>query len=360
MSNVQIRKHTTADGHTLVQLTLNAPRVLNALSLDMIESLQAAIDDLHQDPQVVAILLDGVGERAFCAGGDVVSIYHALQADPDSDFPARYFAAEYRLDLSLHRLKVPLIGWGHGIVMGGGMGLLQACQFRVVSEDSRLAMPEVTIGLYPDVGASWFLNRLPPADARFIAMTACPLNARDAKGLDLADRFIANRYRHRLIDTLVAEPWSAPPATVIKRVLRRLEHASMADFDALQTPFLDHRPAIHASMDQDSLTEQVAAVLAMPGEAPWLQKARHTLAKGSPVTVCLTDALLDITRTRSLDEVFTLELSVSIQCCRHGEFQEGVRALLIDKDANPVWRYPSVADVDPTFIDALLTPVEVR
>ncbi|MAD21828.1 MAG: enoyl-CoA hydratase, partial [Halomonas sp.] len=191
MSCVLFEEHTTQDGHVIGEITLNAERSLNALTLEMIEEILPRLNQWQSDERVVAVLLDSAGEKAFCAGGDVVNLYKAIQGEGAADFPERFFENEYRLDYQLHTFPKPVICWGNGIVMGGGMGLLSGSSHRIVTETSRLAMPEVTIGLYPDVGASWFLNRLPGGAGRFLAMTGGQINAPDAVHLGLADRAIA-------------------------------------------------------------------------------------------------------------------------------------------------------------------------
>ncbi len=180
MSSVLFTEHATQDGHVIAEVKLNAERSLNALTLEMCEEMLPRLRDWATDERVVAVLLDSAGEKAFCAGGDVVNLYKTITGEGDPSFPERFFETEYRLDFLLHTYPKPVICWGNGIVMGGGMGLLSASSHRIVTETSRLAMPEVTIGLYPDVGASWFLNRLPNGAGRFLAMTGCQINAPDA------------------------------------------------------------------------------------------------------------------------------------------------------------------------------------
>ncbi|HAJ41793.1 MAG TPA: enoyl-CoA hydratase, partial [Alcanivorax sp.] len=161
--------------------TLNAPRSLNALSLEMIEALDRQITDWQAREEVVAIWLEGNGGKALSAGGDVVALHGAMvkhAGQSRNPFTEHYFASEYRLDHRLHTSETPVICWADGVVMGGGMGLMQASQFRLVTPKSRLAMPEITIGLFPDVGASWFLNRLPGKTGLFLGLTGVHLNAR--------------------------------------------------------------------------------------------------------------------------------------------------------------------------------------
>ncbi|WNL40762.1 enoyl-CoA hydratase/isomerase family protein [Halomonas sp. PAMB 3264] len=358
MSSVLFDEHATDDGHIVGEITLNAERSLNALTLEMIELMRPQLAAWQEDARVVAIVLDSAGEKAFCAGGDVVSLYKSITGDQDPHFPERFFESEYRLDYELHTYPKPIVCWGSGIVMGGGMGLLSACSHRIVTETSRLAMPEVTIGLYPDVGASWFLNRLPVGTGRFLAMTGGAVNAVDAVHLGLADRCISSDQYPALMASLTQARWQQEGTIdaqgVVNRTLRELEQASKTTFLDLDTPVLNATPLIRELMDHDTTEQIVAAILAVESEDSWFSRAQKTLAHGSPVSIALIDEQLKRAKYMSLAEVFRSELALSVQCCRHKEFPEGVRALLVDKDGSPAWSYPDVASVEQFFIDELL------
>ncbi|WP_249975424.1 enoyl-CoA hydratase/isomerase family protein [Vreelandella olivaria] len=358
MSSVLFAEYATQDGHLIGEISLNAERSLNALTLEMIELMLPQLQAWQTDERVVAILLDSAGEKAFCAGGDVVNLYKAITGDGDPDFPQRFFDTEYRLDYLLHTYPKPVVCWGSGIVMGGGMGLLSGSSHRIVTETSRLAMPEVTIGLYPDVGASWFLNRLPNGTGRFLAMTGSQINALDAVHLGLADRAIATHHRTTLTQKLLNAIWGEGKRTdangVVNSILRELEQQSESVFAELDSPVCKSAALIRGLMDHDTVEQVVAAILAVESEDRWFKKAQQTLAHGSPVSVTLIDEQLKRARHMSLAEVFQSELALSVQCCRHREFPEGVRALLVDKDGQPAWSYPDVASVAPAFINELL------
>lgn len=360
MSSVIFSEHPTQDGRAIGEIRLNAERSLNALTLEMIEEILPRLAEWEKNDRIVAVLLDSAGEKAFCAGGDVVNLYKAIIGDGDPEFPERFFNHEYRLDYRLHTFSKPVICWGNGFVMGGGMGLLSASSHRIVTETSRLAMPEVTIGLYPDVGASWFLNRLPNGTGRFLAITGAQINAQDAHYLGLADRMIASDKRDALVEQLTQAQWgdadNLDAEGVVNQVLRHLERDSQEVFTELESPVRTYSPLIRELMDHDTIEQAVAAIAAVESDNKWFQKAQKTLAHGSPVSVKLIDQQLKRAKYMSLAQVFQAELSVSVQCCRHTEFPEGVRALLVDKDGKPQWRYPDVASVEDSFIEGLLTP----
>ncbi|WP_438405061.1 enoyl-CoA hydratase/isomerase family protein, partial [Aeromonas hydrophila] len=192
---VKVSCYPTEDGHQVGVLTLDSPASLNALSLPMIQILQQTLTRWEQDPAIVCGLLLGEGEKAFCAGGDIRSFYYRKQEASGSElfeYARDFFEQEYRLDHHIHSYRKPLICVADGICMGGGIGLFAGADFRVVTERSLFAMPEVTIGLYPDVGASWFLSRMPGLLGLWLGLTGARFNGSDAIGLGLADHAIAS------------------------------------------------------------------------------------------------------------------------------------------------------------------------
>ncbi|WP_375057238.1 enoyl-CoA hydratase/isomerase family protein [Zobellella sp. DQSA1] len=360
-----IEEHATGGGRRIGRLVLDNPRSLNALSLEMIERMLPQLAAWRRDEGLVAVLLEGEGSRAFCAGGDVVGLYRAITSarelgplddlglGPVPEPAARFFEQEYRLDYSLHRYPKPVICWGGGIVMGGGLGLFNGSQQRIVTESSRLAMPEVTIALYPDVGGSWFLNRLPPGLGEFIALTGCQLNASDSHWLGLANRTIATSLRAELLSRLRELADWQDPAAAVGRVLQQLEAASYDVFADQPSPLREHQDAIRRLMDRDCLADRVAAILEADFGSPWFERARQSLAAGSPLAIRVIAEQLRRCRHSSLAEVFRRELALSVQLCRYREFAEGVRARLIDKDNNPDWTFGTLAEVDEALLAAL-------
>jgi len=349
MSCVLFTEHATKDGQIIGEIRLNAEKSLNALTLEMIDLIQPKLDAWRDDANVVAVLLDSSGDKAFCAGGDIVNLYKSMVAD-DTDFPEQFFTREYRLDYALHTYPKPVICWGSGIVMGGGMGLMNGCSHRVVTETSHLAMPEVTIGLYPDVGGSWFLNRMPGGTGLFLGLTGNPINAADALFLGLADRALSTDMREGMLERLQNEHWGEDAGGVVSRVLRELEDECRATFEAMPAPIRANEDLIREVTDHDSVEEMVEALLAIESEDKWVKRAQKAIGHGSPLSLKMIHAQLQRCRHMSLKEVFQHELILSVQCCSHRELQEGVRALLIDKDGQPQWTFASIEEVDAQFL----------
>lgn len=333
--------------------TLDAPQSLNALNLSMIERLGEQLHRWAKDPSVVCVLLRGTGAKAFCAGGDVRALAQACRAEPGSvpALAASFFAAEYRLDYLLHTYPKPLLCWGHGHVLGGGMGLLQGAGIRIVTPSSRLAMPEISIGLYPDVGASWFLARLPGKLGLFLGLTGAPINARDALDLGLADRFLGEEQQPALLDELLQINWQEQTALQLNSLLKAEQHSAWQQLPEGQ--WLSRRALIDEVLDVADAAAAWRAVTALRKHAdPLLAAAGQRLQEGCPLTAHLVWEQLRRTRHLSLGQVLQLEYTISLNCCRHPEFSEGVRALLIDKDNQPRWHWPDMSHVPAAVVEA--------
>ncbi|MDR0281071.1 MAG: enoyl-CoA hydratase/isomerase family protein [Paucimonas sp.] len=356
--SVQFEVLTGVDGARLAIATLDAPASLNALSLPMIEQLSTHLRAWALDPAIVCVLLRGSGAKAFCAGGEVRALVEACRAHPGEVPPlaATFFAAEYRLDHLLHHYSKPLLCWGHGHVLGGGMGLLQGAGVRIVTPSSRLAMPEISIGLYPDVGGSWFLSRLPGRLGLFLGLTGAPINARDALDLGLADRFMKEDQQDELIDRLLQLNWQEQTAMQLGSLLKALEQDARGELPAAQ--WLPRRETIDRVLDvsDPACAWRAIGQLAQHDDTVLVSAAR-TLLKGCPLTAHLVWQQLERARHLSLGQVLQMEYAMSLNCCRHPEFSEGVRARLLDKDNNPRWHWPDVAQVPAAVVAAHFSKV---
>jgi len=351
--SIHCEVHTGAYGARIGIATLDAPKSLNALNLEMIETLDTHLRAWAEDPNVVCVLLRGNGPKAFCAGGDVRSLVQACREQPGSAPPlaARFFATEYRLDHRLHTYPKPVLCWGHGHVLGGGMGLLQGASIRIVTPTSQLAMPEISIGLYPDVGASWYLSRLPGRLGLFLGLTGAPINARDALDLGLADRFLNDAQQDALIDELLQLDWDAHVDLQLNSLLKAEQRCAV---DALpEAQWLPRRARIDALLDVADPVAAWRAVSALRHDAdPLLAAAGQRLHDGCPLTARLVWEQLRRARHQSLAEALRMEYTLSLNCCRHPEFSEGVRARLLDKDNAPHWHWPDIARIPDAVVAA--------
>ena len=350
---VLVAEETAAAGK-IGRLTLNSPATLNSLTLEMVDLLQGALDRWRDDPAIAFVFIDGAGDKAFCAGGDVQALHASAVGTPGGPcaYAETFFEREYRMNYTLHTYPKAILCWGHGIVMGGGLGVMAGCSERVVTESTRIAMPEVTIALFPDVGGSWFLNHMPGASGRFLALTAASVNASDALFCGLGDRFIAASQKDDVWSELLGASWD-DDATANRAHLRHILHAaSTAPAGGLPAAQVQpHLETINGLCDGDDIHDVIDRILALDTEDRWLARARDGLAHGSKLAALWIDRQLRETRHASLREVFQSELQLATNIVRHPEFAEGVRALLIDKDGQPAWSYAASRDVPGELLD---------
>ncbi|MFC5458881.1 enoyl-CoA hydratase/isomerase family protein [Massilia niabensis] len=341
------------NGRLIGVLTLNAEKTLNALSLDMIDLLSAQLSAWAEDERVAMVLLQGAGEKAFCAGGDLQNLYSSMLSqrlagqrdDVLANWYAKeFFAREYRLDYQIHTYSKPILCWGHGIVMGGGIGLMAGARHRVATEKIRLAMPEIGIGLFPDVGGSWFLSRMPGRLGLFLALTGASINAADARYIGLADRVLEEADKCGVMEALLCQPWDADHAgnhRLLGAVLRCAEEMHGVPAPG---PLRQHQDLIDHLCTRESLEQVLQAMAECHSADAWLQKAVGAAARGAPGSLALAWRLLQAAPHLSLADVFRLEYGVALHCAAQGDFAEGIRALLIDKDQQPAWQDASTTD----------------
>lgn len=355
---VLLRERDTAGGKKIGHATLNAEKALNALTLDMVRLLDRALIRWAADPAIACVVIDGAGEKGFCAGGDVRFLRDAAVsfkgAGPNPQAEA-FFGEEYRLDHRIHSYPKPILVWGGGIVMGGGLGLFAGASHRVLTETSRIAMPEITIGLFPDVGGSWFLPRMPGRAGLFLALTGAAINASDALYLGLGDQLVASADRARVLEALSRATWSADADENRSRLTFVLRDFALRRDAAPDSNVRRHADAIARMTEGATLGEVRQQITGYTGEDAWLKRAASALAAGSPTTATLIWELRRRTRHLGLADVFRMELIVALQCCAHPDFPEGVRALLIEKDNRPKWTPATPEAVTAAWVEEHFT-----
>jgi enoyl-CoA hydratase/carnithine racemase len=327
-------------------LTLNRPAALNALSLGMILALRRELAAQAAQPVVRAVLLRGAGGKAFCAGGDIRALYESFK---DSGSAHReFFVAEYPLDYSLYFYPKPHAVLMDGISMGGGMGLAQGSTLRIVGDRTRMAMPEVGIGFFPDVGASYFLSRLPGALGEYLALTGVQIRAADALYCGLADVYLPAAAIASLIDDFAALNWSSDPAADLRQFIQG-RATSVAAVPPLR--------ALHPAIDKHFSLPTVRAILASleaetrPEFSDWAKQTAQLMRTRSPTMLAVTLRQLQRGKDMTLAECFRMELAMAQQCFEQGDFLEGVRALIVDKDNAPRWMPHRIEDVTDAMVD---------
>jgi enoyl-CoA hydratase/carnithine racemase len=332
-------------------LTLNRPSALNALSLSMVEELGAALHRFAEDPQVRAVLIQGAGEKAFCAGGDIRAIYDSYRAA--GTVHREFFVKEYPLDHLLRFYPKPYVVIMDGITMGGGMGLAQGSRLRIVGERTRVAMPEVAIGFFPDVGGSYFMSRLPGALGLYLSLTGTQIRAADTVYAGLADYYLAPAALGRLRAELDSLAWSGHDSDTCRADLERVI-ARLAS-DPGEPPLARLRTAVDEHFAAASVPQLFGSLRGetRPEFAGWAADTLAVLHLRSPTMLAVTLRQLRLGRAMSLAECLRMELGMVQQCLQHGDFLEGVRAVIIDKDHAPNWRPASIEEVTEGSVEAM-------
>ena len=316
------------------RLTINRPKALNAIDHAMIRTLHRALDIWRRDPAIEAVVIEGAGGRAFCSGGDIRRVRDMAMAGQYAEIET-FFADEYELNSAIAHYPKPYVALIDGVCMGGGMGLAIHGSARVVTDAAMLAMPETGIGFFPDVGASFFLPRLPGHHGMFLALTGTRVQGADAVGLGLATHHITRDRLALLADEMAENGVAALPHTAQpSRMDPSLEHAEVV--------------ACFGADSVAGILERLARLDSAPA-----QEALSTLQSKSPTAVLRTFELMRLGAGRTLDQCLEIELALTRHAVRHPDFAEGVRALVVDKDRNPRWSPARIEDVPLDEVKAL-------
>jgi len=334
-------------------ITLDRPKALNSLSLGMVRALTDVLLAWQHDGQVDAVLLASSSEKALCAGGDIRFFHEVGRAGPmgGSALLEDFFTEEYALNHLIHFYPRPYIAIMDGVVMGGGMGIAQGgpdCGLRIVTERTKMAMPEVNIGLFPDVGGSHFLSHAPGQLGNYLGLTGLTIGAADALTIGLADVFVPGAELANLHALIESTAGADLPAAI--RAFAA-PFASMAGESELQ--------AQRTSIDAHFGAASVAAIMAsLEGdESPFAQRALKAMRQRSPLLMCVTHELLARGAALSVADCLRMERSLVRRNFEHGEVLEGIRALVIDKDNAPQWNPPSLDEVTPDMVARFFEPV---
>jgi enoyl-CoA hydratase/carnithine racemase len=318
-------------GHIL----LNRPKALNALDLEMLSAMTAALEEWRDDPSIHAVVAEGAGGRAFCAGGDIRAIRAYAMAGQTRDVEA-FFATEYALNAMIDEYSKPYIAIIDGVCMGGGIGLSVHGDMRITSEAGLFAMPETAIALFPDVGATFMLPRLPGALGLYLGLTGARLHGADAVHAGLATHYVPKAAIAGLADAIAADG-----AGVVASFAETLPPFSLAP----------HRAAIDRCFGQDSVAAIVAALEAEASD--WGAETLAALRHVSPSAVMWSFEAIRRGAALNLRGALAAELALTRRISVHPEFHEGVRAMLVDKDRAPKWSPARLEDVNPATIRAL-------
>jgi enoyl-CoA hydratase len=318
-------------------IRLNRPKAINAVTLEMFRDIDKALDAFEADPAVAVIVLEGAGERGLCAGGDIRALYESSQVK--GDLGKILWREEYILNARIAKFAKPYVAFMDGIVMGGGVGLSAHSRHRVVTERTKLAMPEVGLGFFPDVGGTWLLSRSPGEIGTYFGLTGQTMNGPDAVYAGFADAVVPSSKLAGLREVLT----KVRPLTSSSEIKMLIDGFATGETSG---PVAALQPQIDAWFAHDRM-EDIVAALARDG-SDLAQKTLKTLSEKSPRGMVVTLKLLRLARaSASLEECLVREYRAALQVFASDDFREGVRAAVIDKDRNPKWSPPRIEDVTP-------------
>lgn len=323
-------------------ITLNRPKALNALTQDMIDEMTRVLTEWASDDDVDIVILRGAGERGLCAGGDIAYLYN--DAGGDGQNSARFWKTEYELNDMIATYPKPYVAIMNGIVLGGGIGVSAHGAHRIVTDDSRLGMPEVSIGYSPDVGGSHLLAHAPDNLGKHCGFTGLHVGAAEAIELGLADRFVPAAKLEALIEEL-----------------QRTGDVSVID-DAAEEPqggfgeAREEMSRVYSAETAEEVLAELEKLQEQHGEEHWSAAPAKAMKRNSPLGIKVTESTMVRAKDMSLREALTQEFWMSMNMAAQPEFREGIRAQIIDKDRNPSWTYATLEEVPADAVAGILAP----
>ena len=337
-------------------ITLNRPKTLNALTMNMIEKMRETFTDWMTDDDVKAVMIKGAGDRAFCAGGDVRAVRQAIidyQGVENPKLAQDFFYEEYILNHQIHNSNKPYIALIDRVCMGGGVGLSVHGSFRIATERTLVGMPETTIGLFPDVGGAWFLSRLPGEMGTYLALTGQPVHSSDCFSLGIATHLVASSS----LDEMEGNILKLEPQNIsFKTIDDLLKKYSIA---VRETPVVDLRPQIDACFAEESIERIIDNLEKQDNE--FGRQSLESLKSKSPTSLKVTlEQIRRGAKAKDFGETMTMEYRMSQHFAKGKDFPEGVRALLVDKDHQPNWTPKLLSDVSDEEVMNYFKPVAWR
>ena len=349
---VIFKKHKKPDGSFLAEIKLHRPETLNALDMEMILAIKNQLNKWKENPDLSVVFLHGEGDKAFCAGGDVKNIHSSIiSAYKNSKDPGTvvqpFFENEYRLDYLLYTYPRPVVVWGHGFIMGGGGGLFLAGSHKIMTKNAALSMPEITIGLFPDVGASYTLSRLPNRIGWYLALTGYRLNSLEAQTLKLADLSFEEMEKERVLQSLIGSSFKNKKE--VSQVLNNVQKKNAPV--SLQEDWLKkHQNTITSLFESKSLKDIYKKFCNSSIEDKKWEKNRQLFLHGSPTSAGIICEQLRRAKDHNLKKTFQTDLVLALNCARGFDFPEGVKTLLIERKGFPEWKPKSIEKVEESQI----------
>ncbi|MFJ7972386.1 enoyl-CoA hydratase/isomerase family protein [Psychrobacillus sp. NPDC096389] len=332
-------------------ITLNRPKALNSLSFEMVKELKAKLEEWQADDNICLVILNGAGEKGFCAGGDIKALYQSNASDAAYQDAKQFFKIEYEVDRLIYTFPKPIIACLDGIVMGGGVGLSYGASHKIVTERTKWAMPEMNIAFFPDVGAAYFLNKAPGYLGRYLALTASVITAPDILYIKAADIYMTHEALGEFIMTVNETNWHERS---IENTLQDLieSYASSSNEDSK----LQKR---EESINEHFSFETIEGIISsLKGkDDTFAEETKKTLLSKSPFSLKITLKQLIDGENKTIEECLATDLTLATNFMKHHDFFEGVRTVLIDKGQTPQYRYKVFADVSEKVVNDFFKPI---
>lgn len=300
--------------------------------MDMVKIIYGALQEWTNDNEVSLVCITGEGTKGLCAGGDMKALYE-LREKNVQQVALDFFSIEYQMDLLLHHYPKPVLVLMDGIVMGGGVGISAGCSHRIVTENTKWSMPEMNIGFFPDVGASYFLNKMPGQSGRYLALTSSIIKAEDILYTGGADYILKSNTLPKLKEEMLTHDWKDSTAgSQLTELIQQYMETPEAE-----APFHLLQEKINQHFGFETLEEILASLEKSEGQ--WEKETRKILLEKSPLSLKVTLSQLQKGKTMSLSDCFKMEMALSMNFMNNEDFYEGVRSVLVDKDRSPKWKY---------------------
>ncbi|HZW68407.1 MAG TPA: enoyl-CoA hydratase/isomerase family protein [Pseudogracilibacillus sp.] len=328
-------------------ITLDRPKALNSLTHEMVETMKENLEKWQNDDSVKVVLMKSSSERAFCAGGDIITLHAAKKGEAEMQAAEDFFHTEYETDQFIYEYTKPIIAILDGVVMGGGVGISYGASHRIVTEKTKWAMPEMNIAFFPDVGAAYFLNKAPGEVGKYLALTATTIGAEDVIYANAADLFCTTEKLPQLLEAIEAANW--------------LEGSVDETLDKVFGEYCEDAPkegtleAEQAQIDKHFAGKETVEAIIESLEADdseFARKTKETILSKSPVSTKVTLKQLNDGANKSLEECLATDLIIAKNFIRNEDFFEGVRSVLIDRDQDPKYKYTKLEEVSDEFVNS--------
>jgi enoyl-CoA hydratase/carnithine racemase len=358
---VLVKELKAKNGSKIGHITLNSEETLNSLTLSMVDIIHSQLSEWEKEKNIVAVILEGAGDKAFCAGGDIRALYESMVQNPrgPNPFAEAFFEREYRLDYKIHKYSKPIICWVDGITMGGGVGLMLGCDYRFSTERTRFAMPEIGVGLFPDVGFTYFIDKLPKNIGLYMMLTATQLNAADTQLVGLTNNYISVTAKDSFEKEITELDWSddlQKNSDILNLCIKNFQEKPLSKEGFPESQLESRLESVQALMSEDNLIDVTKNILTNSTQDEWFKRGIKGLVNGCPTSAHIIWEQCNFEKSKNLKEVFKFELDLAIQVTRHPDFTEGIRAVIIEKDNQPQWSYADINNLPRKWIEEHLEP----